>query len=103
MAFPDDQVAWLLNNKPKVLRYTHGLQIIAGLALMTLGFHTGHAHFHLLHAGIRTQGRIIAYRQEQFPRSGSQTFPIDGLLTHAGQLLDMVVQLYAPLPAASLG
>jgi hypothetical protein len=80
MAFPDDQVAWLLNNKPTVLRYTHGLQIIAGLALMTLGFHTGHAHFHLLPAGIRTQGRIIAYRQEQFPRSGSQTFRSTGYM-----------------------
>ena len=50
MAFPDDQVLWLLNNKPKVLRYIHGLQVVVGLALMVLGLHMGHAH------------------QEQFPR-----------------------------------
>jgi hypothetical protein len=74
MAFPDDQVAWLLNNKPTVLRYIHGLQVVVGLVLLVLGFHMGHAPFHLIRTGIRTQGRIIAYHQEQFPRRGSQTF-----------------------------
>ena len=73
MAFPEDQVAWLLNNKATVLRYTHGLQVFAGVGLMALGFYMGHDHFHLIRAGIRTQGRIVAYHQEQFPRSGSQT------------------------------
>jgi len=63
----------MLNNKPRVLRYTHGLQVVTGVVLVALGFYMGHDHFHLIRAGIRTQGRIIAYRQEQFPRSGSQT------------------------------
>jgi uncharacterized membrane-anchored protein YitT (DUF2179 family) len=80
MAFPDDQVAWLLDNKPRVLRYIHGLQVIVGVVLMALGFYMGHTHFHLIRAGIRTQGRIIAYHQEQFPRSGSQTLRSTGYM-----------------------
>jgi hypothetical protein len=66
MAFPDDQVAWLLSNRPTVLRHIHGLQVIVGLVVMALGFHMGHVHFHLIRAGVRTQGRIIGYHQEQF-------------------------------------
>jgi hypothetical protein len=56
MAFPDDQVLWLLNNKPKVLRYIHGLQVVVGLVLMVLGLHMGHAH------------------KEQFPRGTVRLF-----------------------------
>ena len=79
MAFPDDQVAWLLSNRPTVLRYIHGLQVIVGLVVMALGFHMGHVHFHLIRAGVRTQGRIIGYHQEQFPGS-SQTFRSTGYM-----------------------
>jgi len=79
MAFPDDQVAWLLSNRPTVLRYIHGLQVIVGLVVMALGFHMGHVHFHLIRTGVRTQGRIIGYHQEQFPGS-SQTFRSTGYM-----------------------
>ncbi len=80
MPFPDEQVEWLLNNKPKVLRCSHGLQVIAGLVMMALGFYMGHTHFHLIRAGIRTQGRIIGYHQEQFPSSRSQSFRSTGYI-----------------------
>ena len=73
MAFPDklsDWVLWTAANRGKVLSYVRGLQIFAGLLLLLIGWHMGHAHLHLMRDGIRAQGKIVDSRTERF-RSGT--------------------------------
>ncbi len=63
---------WATNNKAKVLRYTRFAQAVMGLFLMLLGYYIGIEHFHLIRAGVRTQGTIVGYKQEYFPGNYSR-------------------------------
>jgi hypothetical protein len=74
MPFTDELsgwIAWMIANRGKLLRYGHGLQILAGLFLLLLGWHMGHTHFHLIRTGTRTQGRIVGSKTAHFRRRGS--------------------------------
>jgi hypothetical protein len=74
MAFPDKVaiwVAWMRANRPKVMLYTRGLQILTGLILLCLGWAMGHVHFQLIHDGSRTQGKIVDSKQKHFRRYSS--------------------------------
>jgi len=55
---------WMVSNKEKVLRYTRIAQAVTGLFLLLLGYYIGREHFHLIREGVRTQGTIVGYKQE---------------------------------------
>jgi hypothetical protein len=59
-------VAWMLNNKEQVFRFMRVLQLLAALFLLGLGYFIGHEHFHLIRAGVRTQGVIVGYKEQSF-------------------------------------
>ena len=61
----------MLANRSTVLRYTRILQLITGLILLFLGYHMGDQQFHLIRAGTRTQGRIVAYQARSFTSTGT--------------------------------
>jgi hypothetical protein len=73
LAFPEELVGQLVNNRAKVLRRAWILQMFAGILLLSLGYFLGHAHFHLLREGVRAPGRIIGYQQERFRSSSSSS------------------------------
>src|SRR5579864_9448811 len=64
-------IAWMRANRPQLLRYGRGLQIVTGLVLLLLGWHMGHDHLQLLRSGTRTQGKIIGSKQERFYRDAT--------------------------------
>jgi hypothetical protein len=64
MPFPDKvaaTVSWMLNNKPAVYRVIYLLQGALGLFLIVFGYTTGHDHYRLIRAGLRTQGVIVGH------------------------------------------
>ena len=64
-------VAWILANKFSVRRLLAMIQLIAGLGLCALGYLGGRDHLFLVLSGAHAEGRVIGYRQEQLPNSGS--------------------------------
>jgi hypothetical protein len=64
-------IIWMTANREKLLRYSHGLQILVGLFLLLMGWFMGHTQFHLIGTGTRTQGKIIGSKTEYFRRSES--------------------------------
>ncbi|HEY6265717.1 MAG TPA: DUF3592 domain-containing protein [Candidatus Acidoferrum sp.] len=114
MAFPEELVAWLTGNREKILRYAWIPQVFAGLVFLGLSYLMGHAHFHLIREGVRTAGRIVAYKQERFRRSSGSSstsfMPMVEFHTHdrfiqfedwlgsnsAGALSNPVIVLYDP-------
>jgi len=66
LPFPEELVASLLNNKDKILRYAFIAQAIAALIFLALGYYMGKDHFHLIREGVRTQGRVVGYKQKNF-------------------------------------
>ena len=64
-------VAWILANKSSVRRLLATIQLIAGLGLCALGYWGGRDHLSLILSGEHAEGRVIGYRQEQLPNSGS--------------------------------
>jgi hypothetical protein len=71
LAFPEELVGQLVNNRAKILHYAWILQMFGGVLLLSLGYFLGHGHFHLLREGVRAPGRIIGYKQERFQSSSS--------------------------------
>jgi hypothetical protein len=71
LAFPEELVGQIVNNRAKILRHAWILQMFAGILLLSLGYFLGHAHFHLLREGVRAPGRIIGYQLERFRSSSS--------------------------------
>jgi hypothetical protein len=60
-------------NREKIMRYAWIPQLFGGLVLLGLGYFMGHAHFRLIHQGLRVPGRIVGYKQESFRNSSSNT------------------------------
>ncbi|HYU22323.1 MAG TPA: DUF3592 domain-containing protein, partial [Candidatus Dormibacteraeota bacterium] len=79
MPSAEELVARLTGNKAKILRYAWIPQVLAGLFLLSLGYFTGHTHFHLIREGTRVPGRIVGYKQENF-RSSSGSFSSTGYM-----------------------
>jgi hypothetical protein len=79
MPFPDKIAAtatWMLNNKPAVYRVIYLLQGAVGLFLIVFGYTTGHDHYRLIRAGLRTQGVIVGHvarRMRDTTGSGYET------------------------------
>jgi hypothetical protein len=75
MTVPDQLnqwIIWMTANRPKLLRYGRGLQILTGVFLLLLGWHMGHEHLRLIRSGVRTQGKIVDSKMEIFTtRAGS--------------------------------
>jgi len=65
----EEFVTRLTSNREKIVRYAYIPQVLAGLLLLGLAYHMGHAHFHLIRQGVRVPGRIVGYKQENFRRS----------------------------------
>jgi len=89
LASVEELVAWLTSNREKILRYAWIPQVFAGLVFLGLSYHMGHAHYHLIREGTRTQGRIIGYKQQYFrSSSGSISSTTTGYMPvvefHAG-------------------
>jgi Protein of unknown function (DUF3592) len=80
VSFPEDQIAWMTNNRSAVLRYGRALQIITGLLFVALSYFMGKNQAHLLRVGVRTQGRIVGYLRHSFQRSGSTTSTSTGYM-----------------------
>lgn len=108
-------VTWILNNKPAVYRVIYLLQGAVGLFLIVFGYTTGHDHYRLIRAGLRTQGVIIGHvpvRMRDTKGSGYSTaympiveFQARGEVVHfqnwlgspsAGNLHNRVTVLYDP-------
>ena len=79
MPSAEELVARLTSNKAKILRYAWIPQVLAGLFLLSLGYFTGHTHFHLIREGTRVPGRIVGYKQENF-RSSPGSFSSTGYM-----------------------
>src|ERR1700720_4727244 len=106
MPFPSDQIAWMTSNRATVFRYARFLQVITGLILLAASWTMGKTNFHLIRKGLRTQGRIVTYHQEYFPRSGTATFRSAGYMPVVEyRLEDRIVRfqdwLGKPQPSAS--
>lgn len=63
MAFPQDQVTWLLNNRAKAMQYARALRIVTGLFLLTGAYFMGRTNVWLLVRGVKADGRIVDYQQ----------------------------------------
>jgi hypothetical protein len=79
MASADQFVARVLSNREKILRYAWILQLFAGLVLLGVAYLMGHSHFHLIREGVRAQGIIVGYKQQNFRRS-SDSFSTTGYM-----------------------
>lgn len=59
----DDSIAKIVANKSAILRYIFIPQAIAGLFLLILGYSIGHDHLRLIRSGVRTTGKIVAFKK----------------------------------------
>lgn len=74
MAFPQEQVAWMLANREKIFRYIFIPQFLAAALFLSFAYVTGHVHAHLLFKGAGTNGTIVDFRVVHFRQSsGSVT------------------------------
>jgi hypothetical protein len=71
MPFPQEQVAWILGNRARILRYYFIPQFLAAAVFLSLAFSTGKTHARLLITGARTQGKIVALRPVRFESRSS--------------------------------
>ncbi|HKW56429.1 MAG TPA: DUF3592 domain-containing protein [Candidatus Acidoferrum sp.] len=72
MPFPQEQVAWILANRGKLLRFAFLPQLIVALLFLGFAHTTGKDHFHLLRTGIHAQGTIVAFVPVRFVTRVSQ-------------------------------
>ena len=101
MASSQDLILWMTNNRAKVRRYGRILQALTGLFLVFMGYFMGHAHFHLILDGTKTQGKIVAYKTEYFQNSkGSSTSYMPVVAFRAG---DRTIQFEDWLGSRSTG
>ena len=59
-------VARAIANKAQILRYMYIPQALAGAFLLIAAYYMGHEHFHLIRQGVRTSGRVVDFKQENF-------------------------------------
>jgi len=72
MAFPQEQVAWLLTNREKISRYIFIPQLLAAGIFLSFAYATGKVHARLLLRSARTQGTIVNFKPALLShRSGS--------------------------------
>jgi hypothetical protein len=71
--FPQDLIAWLLANRAKLIRYAFIPQLLVALLFLGFSYTTGKVHAHLLLRGIRTQGKIVGFKQVLFRNGSSST------------------------------
>jgi hypothetical protein len=72
MPFPQDQIAWLLANRAKIVRYAFIPQLLAALVFLGFAYVTGNVHARLLRKGISTPGKIVGFKPvRMFERSSS--------------------------------
>ena len=57
---------WAGENGIKVERYRSIVAIVVGLSTMYFTYHLGNANFFLLLDGIKTEGKIVEYKQQVF-------------------------------------
>ena len=57
---------WAGVNGIKVKRYRSTVAIVVGLSTMYFTYHLGNANFFLLLDGIKTEGKIVEYKQQVF-------------------------------------
>jgi hypothetical protein len=57
---------WTDKNQNKVQRYTSIVAIIVGLFTMSFTYHMGNAYFYLLLDGVKTEGKIVEYKEHGF-------------------------------------
>ena len=57
---------WAGENGNKVERYRSIVAIVVGLSTMYFTYHLGNANFFLLLDGIKTEGKIVEYKQQVF-------------------------------------
>jgi uncharacterized protein DUF3592 len=62
MSFPQEQVAWLLANRERLIRYAFVPQFLVAAVFLTFSYVTGKDHAHLLYKGVRTRGTIIDFK-----------------------------------------
>jgi uncharacterized protein DUF3592 len=62
MAFPQEQVAWVLANREKIFRYLFIPQFLAAALFLSFAYATGKVHAHLLFRSARTQGTVVAFK-----------------------------------------
>lgn len=73
MPFPQQQVAWALANRAKILRYAFVPQLLAALVLLGVAYSTGKTDAHLLFKGVRTRGKIVGFQPRQIHRYRTPT------------------------------
>lgn len=66
MAFPQEQVAWLLANRERVFRFAFIPQLLVAVVLLDFAYFTGKTDAHLLLKGARTEGKIVGFQKRQF-------------------------------------
>lgn len=62
MAFPQEQVAWILANREKIFRYLFIPQLLTAAIFLSFSYATGKVHAHLLFKSARTQGKIVGFK-----------------------------------------
>src|SRR5215470_14869037 len=62
MAFPQEQVAWLLANRERISRYIFIPQLVAAAIFLSFAYGTGKVHARLLFRSARTQGTIVGFK-----------------------------------------
>jgi hypothetical protein len=73
MPFPEQQVAWFLANRAKILRYAFVPQLLIAVVFLGFAYKAGKDHAHLLLAGARTQGTVVGFKPVLF-RSNNNSF-----------------------------
>jgi hypothetical protein len=71
MPLPEEQAAWILANRARILRYYFLPQLLVAAVFLSFAYSTGKTHARLLITGTRTQGRIIALRPARFESRSS--------------------------------
>lgn len=67
---------WAGENGNKVERYRSTVAIVVGLSTMYFTYHLGNANFFLLLDGIKTEGKIVEYKQQAFVDSNRSSSTI---------------------------
>jgi hypothetical protein len=74
MPFPQEQVAWILANRSRILRYCFIPQLLVAALFLSFAYATGKTHVRLLVGGVHTQGKIVGLKPVLFrSRSNSSS------------------------------
>ena len=73
----NELVTKIVRNQKTIFRYMFIPQMLAGFCFLVLGYYMGHDHFRLITSGVRTDGRVVGFKE--LSMGSGRSYSINGI------------------------